>query len=66
MRPEDLLRGAGGGSNPNLKSCDACGHDMAKGARMCPHCGKTYSTAGGVFIAVILGLILGGFFMWRG
>lgn len=52
--------------NPNLKSCKACGKEMARSARTCPHCGKTYTTAGGIFIAIIIGLILaGGFFVSR-
>lgn len=46
--------------NPNLKPCSACGKEMAKSARTCPHCGKTYTTLGGVFIAVIIGLLLAG------
>lgn len=62
MKPEDYLPRQSGGFNPNLKACDACGKDMAKGARTCPHCGKSYTSVGGVFIAVILGLILAGFF----
>ena len=51
--------------NPNLKTCTACGKDMARSARTCPHCGKTYTTAGGVFLAIIIALILGGFFVMR-
>lgn len=43
-----------------LKSCDACGHDMAKGARTCPHCGKSYTTWSGVLLAVLIGLLLAG------
>ena len=43
-----------------LKSCDACGRDMAKGARTCPHCGKNYTTWSGVAVAVIIGLLLAG------
>jgi RNA polymerase subunit RPABC4/transcription elongation factor Spt4 len=43
-----------------LKKCDSCGKDMDSGARKCPHCGKTYTTLGGVFIAVIIALVIGG------
>lgn len=51
--------------NPNLKKCEACGKPMAKGARTCPHCGKTHTTLGGIFIAIIIGLILAGFLFKR-
>jgi RNA polymerase subunit RPABC4/transcription elongation factor Spt4 len=44
----------------DLKSCEACGHDIAKGARMCPHCGKTYTTWSGVVLAALIGLLLAG------
>ncbi len=43
-----------------LKKCDSCGKEIDSGARKCPHCGKTYTTAGGIFIAVIVALIIGG------
>lgn len=45
-----------------LKNCSACGRQMAKGARTCPGCGKTYTTIGSVIIAIIVGLILAGAF----
>ncbi len=63
MRSDDYLTGAG--RNPHLRTCDACGKQIAKSARTCPHCGKTYTTLGGVFIAVIIGLILAGYFFSR-
>lgn len=44
---------------PGLKRCPTCKKEVAHGARTCPHCGKTFTTAGGVFIAVIVALILG-------
>jgi RNA polymerase subunit RPABC4/transcription elongation factor Spt4 len=44
----------------SLKKCDECGKDMADGARTCPHCGKTYTTAGGIFLAVVIALVIGG------
>lgn len=43
-----------------LKKCTECKKEMADGARTCPHCGKTYTTFGGIFIAVIIALIIGG------
>ena len=45
-----------------LTKCKECGKEMSDGARKCPHCGKTYTTAGGIFIAIIIGLILAGAF----
>jgi len=51
--------------NPNLKDCEVCGKQMAKGARTCPHCGKTYTTSGGIFLAILIGLAIGGCFMAR-
>lgn len=48
--------------NHRLKSCPACHRQIAKDTRTCPHCGKTFTTAGGVFVALLIGLILGGFF----
>lgn len=57
---------SGAEPNANLKACRACGKPMAKSARSCPHCGKTYTTVGGIFVAIIIGLILaGGFFVFR-
>jgi anaerobic ribonucleoside-triphosphate reductase len=55
-----------GGGNTRLRACTACGKDMAKGARTCPHCGKTYTTVCGVAVAVIIGLLLAGGCVWRG
>lgn len=49
----------------NLKTCAACGKEMAAGARTCPHCGKTYTTIGGIFIAIIIGLIIAGVAIFR-
>lgn len=43
-----------------LKKCTECKKEMADGARTCPHCGKTYTTFGGIFIAVIIALVIGG------
>lgn len=57
------LNGSGCGSwlpAMALKKCTDCGKEMSDGARKCPHCGKTYTTAGGIFIAVLIALIIGG------
>ena len=61
MRPEDLLRGQPGilsDRSPPLKACKACHKMIARDARTCPHCGKNYTTIGGVVIAIIIGLIV--------
>ena len=51
--------------NPHLTKCSACGQPIAKGARTCPHCGKTYTTLGSVIVAVVVALILAGLFFGR-
>jgi RNA polymerase subunit RPABC4/transcription elongation factor Spt4 len=43
-----------------LKKCTECGKEMSAGARTCPHCGKSYTTVGGIFIAVLIALVIGG------
>lgn len=43
-----------------LKKCEECGKEMSDEARTCPHCGKTYTTSGGVFIAIVIALAIGG------
>lgn len=48
-----------------LVPCGTCHKPMAKGARTCPHCGKTYTNAGGIFFAIIIGLIVGGWMLVR-
>ncbi len=47
----------------NMKTCPTCKKQIDDGARTCPNCGKRFTTVGGVFIAVLIGLILGGFFL---
>jgi len=42
------------------KVCPDCGRSVASNARTCPNCGHTFTTIGGVFIAVILALAIGG------
>jgi predicted amidophosphoribosyltransferase len=61
MRPEELLRRhppALWKAPEPLKRCKACEQMIARGARTCPHCGKTYTTAGGILIAIVIGLII--------
>lgn len=45
-----------------MKTCPTCKTQLDNGARKCPKCGKTFTTIGGVFVAVIIGLILAGAF----
>ena len=45
-----------------MKTCPSCKTDCADNARTCPKCGNTFTTIGGVFVAVIIGLILAGAF----
>jgi len=46
-----------------MVDCGTCHKRMARGARTCPHCGKTYTNASGIFIAIIVGLIVGGWML---
>lgn len=46
-----------------LQKCPSCGKPMASNARTCPHCGHTQTTFAGIIIAIVIGLILGGFFL---
>jgi predicted amidophosphoribosyltransferase len=39
-----------------LHACPACGTQIYKGARTCPNCGKTRTSAVGIIIAVLIGL----------
>jgi predicted amidophosphoribosyltransferase len=48
-----------------MKTCPTCQKEIDDGARTCPGCGKSFTTFGGVFIAILIGLILGGFFFLR-
>lgn len=43
-----------------MKTCPTCQKQIDDDARTCPGCGKTFTTSGGVFIAIVIGLILGG------
>ena len=59
LAPEDRLP-------DGMKRCDVCSKPMAASARTCPHCGKTYTTAGGIIVAIVIGLIIaGGVFIAR-
>lgn len=42
------------------KICPNCKKEVADNARTCPQCGHTFTTAGGIFIAVLIALIIGG------
>ncbi len=44
-----------------MKTCPNCKTQLDSGARTCPKCGKTFTTFGGVLIAVIVGLVIAGF-----
>lgn len=46
----------------STKICPTCKATIDAGARTCPKCGKTFTTAGGVLVAVIVGLVLAGIF----
>ena len=45
-----------------MKTCPNCKSQLDDGARTCPKCGKTFTTASGIFWAVIVGLLLAGLF----
>ena len=42
--------------NKNLIACKACGKDVAKGVKKCPHCGKKLKM--GMFTKIILGIVV--------
>ena len=37
-----------------LKNCKSCGKEIAKNARVCPHCGHKYSIVSGCFAFVLI------------
>lgn len=43
-----------------LKPCSACGKMLASNATSCPHCGKRFTSAAGIVLAVLIGLAAGG------
>lgn len=49
----------------NLVECPSCGTKISRSARECPRCGKPRTTWTGVIVAVIVGLIVGGFVLSR-
>ena len=49
-----------------MKTCPSCNKQIDDGARTCPNCGKTFTTAGGIFLAIVIGLILAGAFFGTG
>lgn len=42
--------------NTNLVACKACGKDVAKGVKKCPHCGKKLKM--GMLTKIILGVVV--------
>ncbi len=42
-----------------LKSCSACGRQIANDAPACPHCGKRHATPVGLIFSVVIGLVIG-------
>ncbi len=65
MKPEDLLRTHRSPFAPatetSLRMCKSCHKMIARSARTCPKCGHTYTTAGGILIAIIVAIILAAF-----
>lgn len=45
-----------------MKACPSCKKQIADDANPCPHCGKKFQTLGGIVVAILIGLLLGGFF----
>jgi RNA polymerase subunit RPABC4/transcription elongation factor Spt4 len=43
-----------------MKTCPTCKSQIDSGASTCPKCGRQFTTLGGIFIAVIVALIIGG------
>ena len=46
------------GEDSPLRPCPACSHPIARGARRCPQCGKTFTTALSWIGAVLIGLLI--------
>lgn len=42
-----------------LIPCKSCGQSIAKSATTCPHCGKKFTSVAGIFLACLLGLVVG-------
>lgn len=48
-----------------MKTCPTCKTQIAPNANPCPNCGHKFTTVSGVFIAIIVGLVIGGFLFFR-
>lgn len=46
----------------NGKNCPSCQKWVSENARTCPHCGHTFTTASGVFVAIIVAIVLAALF----
>lgn len=47
-----------------MKTCPSCQKEVADNAKACPSCGHAFTTGSGVAIAVVIGIIAGGFLLW--
>jgi hypothetical protein len=61
----DLFGGKIQGDPDRMHCCRACGREISKRARSCPHCGEPYTTLGSILFAMLLGLILAGILLRR-
>lgn len=50
-------------NNKDGHTCKQCGGPLSPSARKCPHCGHTYTTPGGVLVAIIVGVVFGLIFL---
>lgn len=48
-----------------MKTCPSCKTEIADSANPCPKCGHKFTTFGGVIVAIILGVLIGGFLFFR-
>jgi RNA polymerase subunit RPABC4/transcription elongation factor Spt4 len=47
-----------------MKTCPTCKVELADNAKTCPKCGHVFTTESGVAVAVVIGVIAGGFLLW--
>lgn len=47
-----------------MKPCPNCKTEIADNAGTCPKCGHRMPTGAGVVLAILIGLIGGGFLLW--